>query len=58
MLKFFPGLSAKQNKLKSCTGFMVGYSDPDPSSIEDNVIHVSEDFCRIVTMLDKMGKLD
>ena len=39
-------------------GALTGYSDPAPSSLEDNIINVSEDFCRIVTLLDLMGKLD
>ena len=37
---------------------LAGYSDPDPDSLEDNIINVSEDFCRIMTVLDLMGKLD
>ena len=39
-------------------GALVGYSDPDPNSLDDNVLKVSEDFCRTLTVLDKLGKLD
>ena len=39
-------------------GALKGYSDPDPNSLEDNVINVSEDYCRVMTTLDRMGKLD
>ena len=40
------------------TGVLKGYSNPDPDSLEDNVLNVSEDFCRILTLLDQLGKLD
>ena len=39
-------------------GVLNGYSDPDPNSLEDNVLNVSEDYCRVMTTLDRMGKLD
>lgn len=39
-------------------GALQGYSDPDPSSLEDNVLNVSEDYCRVMTTLDRLGKLD
>ena len=39
-------------------GALKGYSDPDPDSLEDNVLNVSEDFCRVLTLLDQLGKLD
>ena len=39
-------------------GALNGYSDPDPDSLEDNIINVSEDFCRTMTVLDRLGKLD
>lgn len=37
---------------------LVGYSDPDPTRLDDNVLEVSEDFCRVLTVLDNLGKLD
>ena len=39
-------------------GALVGYSNPDPNSLEDNILNVSEDYCRVMTTLDRMGKLD
>ena len=39
-------------------GALKGFSDPDPDSLEDNVLNVSEDFCRVLTLLDQLGKLD
>ena len=36
---------------------LVGYKDPDPKRLDDNIIDVSEDFCRIMTTLDRLGKL-
>lgn len=36
---------------------LIGQSDPDPKSLEDNIINVSEDYCRIMVTLDRMGKL-
>ena len=39
-------------------GALKGRSDPDPNSLEDNVLDVSEDYCRIMTTLDRLGKLD
>ena len=39
-------------------GALKGYSDPDPNSLEDNVLNVSEDYCRVMTTLDRLGKLD
>ena len=37
------------------SGDLKGRSDPDPDSLEDNVLDVSEDFCRIMTTLDRRG---
>ena len=37
------------------TGALKGRSDPDPDSLEDNVLSVSEDYCRVMTTLDRMG---
>lgn len=37
------------------TGKLVGYNDPDPTRLDDNIIDVSEDFCRTVTVLDRLG---
>lgn len=39
-------------------GALSGYSDPDPSSLEDNVLRVSEDFCRMAVVLNNLGLLD
>ena len=39
-------------------GALTGYSDPDPNSLEDNIINVSEDYCRAMTTLDRLGKLE
>ena len=39
-------------------GALCGEEDPDPSRLEDNVINVSEDYCRVMTTLDRLGKLD
>lgn len=39
-------------------GALKGHSDPDPNSLEDNILNVSEDFCRVMTTLDRLGKLD
>lgn len=38
-------------------GTLKGYKDPDPNSLDDNVIDVSEDFCRTMTILDRKGIL-
>lgn len=35
-----------------------GYSDPDPKRLDDNIINVTEDMCRVFTILDALGKLD
>lgn len=35
-----------------------GYSDPDPKRLDDNIINVTEDMCRVFTVLDALGKLD
>lgn len=34
-----------------------GYEDPDPTRLDDNVLNLSEDFCRVMTVLDRMGVL-
>lgn len=39
-------------------GALKGYSDTNPNSLEDNVLNVSEDFCRTMTVLDNLGVLD
>ena len=39
-------------------GALKGHSDPDPNSLEDNVLNVSEDYCRVMATLDRLGKLD
>ncbi len=37
---------------------LTGVSDPDPNSLEDNIINVDETYCRVMTTLDRLGKLD
>ena len=39
-------------------GALKGQSDPNPDSLEDNVLNISEDYCRVMTTLDRLGKLD
>lgn len=39
-------------------GALKGYSDTNPNSLEDNVLNLSEDFCRTMTVLDNLGILD
>ena len=39
-------------------GALRGESDPDPNSLEDNVLNLDETYCRIMTTLDRLGKLD
>ena len=39
-------------------GALRGEENPDPSSLEDNLLNLSEDYCRVMTTLDRMGKLD
>lgn len=39
-------------------GALKGVSDPDPNSLEDNVLNISLDYCRVMTTLDRLGKLD
>ena len=39
-------------------GALSGYSNPDPSRLDDNVLKVSEDFCRIAVVLNNLGLLD
>ena len=39
-------------------GALKGQSDPDPDNLEDNVLNISEDYCRVMTTLDRLGKLD
>lgn len=38
-------------------GALRGEADPDPNSLEDNVLNISEDYCRVMTTLDRLGKL-
>lgn len=35
--------------------YLTGSEDPDPTRLDDNVLNVTEDFCRIMTVLDKAG---
>lgn len=39
-------------------GALKGVSDPDLNSLEDNVLNISLDYCRVMTTLDRLGKLD
>ena len=39
-------------------GWLKGVADPDPNSLEDNVLNISEGYCRVMTTLDNAGKLD
>lgn len=36
-------------------GMLAGYDNPDPNSFDDNFIDVSEDMCRMMTMLVRAG---
>ena len=38
-------------------GALRGRSDPDPDSLEDNVLNISEEYCRVMATLDKLGVL-
>ena len=39
-------------------GYLGGYSDPNPNSLEDNLLNVTETFCRIMRVMDNAGVLD
>lgn len=39
-------------------GALSGVSDPDPNSLEDNILNIDETYCRVMTTLDRLGKLD
>lgn len=39
-------------------GALVGKRDPDPGSLEDNLLEVDETYCRVMATLDKLGKLE
>ncbi|MDL2288768.1 N-acetylmuramoyl-L-alanine amidase [Oscillospiraceae bacterium OttesenSCG-928-F05] len=39
-------------------GALAGKSDPDPDSLEDNILDIDETYCRVMTTLDRLGKLD
>lgn len=39
-------------------GYLGGYSDPNPNSLEDNLLDVTETFCRIMKVMDNAGLLD
>lgn len=38
-------------------GALRGRSDPDPNSLEDNILNISEEYCRVMTTLDLLGVL-
>ena len=37
---------------------LVGYDNPDPNRLDDNLINVTEDYCRVMTTLNRKGLLD
>lgn len=37
---------------------LAGFSDPDPTRLDDNVLNLSEDFCRVMTVLNRLGVLE
>lgn len=39
-------------------GALVGEEDPDPARLDDNLLNLSYDYCRVMTTLDRLGKLD
>ena len=39
-------------------GFLDGYSDPNPNSLEDNLLDITETFCRIIKVMDNAGAFD
>ena len=39
-------------------GALGGYSNPDPNSLDDNLLNVSDTYCRTMTTLDRLGLLD
>ena len=39
-------------------GYLGGYSDPNPNSLEDNLLNVTETFCRVMRVIDNAGLLD
>lgn len=36
-------------------GALTGRADPDPNILEDNILDLSEDYCRVMATLDKLG---
>ena len=36
-------------------GFLSGYSNPNPNSVEDNLLDISDTFCRIIKVMDNAG---
>lgn len=38
-------------------GALRGEKDPDPNSLEDNVLNLPETYCRVMTTLDRLGVL-
>ena len=39
-------------------GALVGEEDSDPARLDDNLLNLSYDYCRVMTTLDRLGKLD
>ena len=54
--KLADGYKATIRKLME-RGALRGRSDPDPDSLEDNVLNISEEYCRVMATLDKLGVL-
>ena len=36
---------------------LLGFADPAPSALTDNIMDIDETYCRVMTPLDKLGKL-
>ena len=54
--KLADGYKATIRKLME-RGALRGRSDPDQDSLEDNVLNISEEYCRVMATLDKLGVL-
>ena len=39
-------------------GALLGESDPDPGKLEDNVLNITEDYCRVMVTLDRLELLE
>ena len=36
-------------------GALTGRADPDPENLEDNILDLSEDYCRVMSTLSRLG---